>query len=370
MKKSLSSSTNYLPISEAAKYLGVSLDTLRRWDKSGIIKSQRLDGKNRYFSITDLKKSKSNRPLSISEVSKKLNISTTTLRRLEARGLITPTRNKAGERLFDSKTVELFLKSDYFKRKKYTFKKVKTSKKDQLLLKNQVKNDTPKQAPEPKPASKFEPKPFLGNFIAISSAVFVLLVTVGLGNIFLFKTQNYEMIPLPVVLGEKINIPPSDPAPQIIEPEETSSVSTDQIQIEEPQTPLEKYIAESLNMINKKKQHIASSQSDLIRLVEIAVASDSAKIAIRQNPDAQSPVIGSAAGGEIFEFLAFDSGWVQFKLHESTSSGFIQEKYGLVKEFNFSSPESGWSNINESTQSASLDTVLATKEAQNDQSAN
>jgi replicative DNA helicase len=95
MSNSPSSQINYLSISEAAKFLGVSQDTLRRWDKTGLIKSKRLDGKNRYFSSEDLKRNKTNRPLSISEVSKKLNISPTTLRRLESRGVITPSRNKA-----------------------------------------------------------------------------------------------------------------------------------------------------------------------------------------------------------------------------------------------------------------------------------
>jgi DNA (cytosine-5)-methyltransferase 1 len=43
-----------MPIGRAAEILGVSIDTLRRWDKQGIIRSVRPDGKNRYFSLSEL----------------------------------------------------------------------------------------------------------------------------------------------------------------------------------------------------------------------------------------------------------------------------------------------------------------------------
>jgi excisionase family DNA binding protein len=47
-----------LSIGAAAKYLSVSIDTLRRWDKEGKIHSTRIDGKNRFFSFKELKKVK------------------------------------------------------------------------------------------------------------------------------------------------------------------------------------------------------------------------------------------------------------------------------------------------------------------------
>lgn len=364
MKNTLPSQIDYLPISEAAKFLGVSQDTLRRWDKTGVIASKRLDGKNRYFALSDLKKNLSNRPLSISEVSKKLNISPTTIRRLEARGVIKPLRNKAGVRAFDSLTIESFMKSEYFQRKKYTLKKLKTPSK---------KAQPAKQAPTPRqsPATKEEvtsqaldhaPKSALGHFIAISSATFVLLVVVGLGNVFLFKTQNYEMLPLPMVLGEKYTAPISDPASQAIEPEETGSVSSQEVIQEAPQTPLEKYIADSLSMINEQKQKRAS-QSDLLRLIEIA-ATESAKIDIHDQPNAYSSVVGSARGSEVFEFLSFNSGWIELRLHESTRSGFIPENFAHVKEFEFLTPEYGWANLYESSSSAS---EIAPKEGSPDE---
>lgn len=369
MNDNLSSPTNYLPISEAAKFLGVSLDTLRRWDKSGVIQSKRLDGKNRYFSIDDLKNNLSNRPLSISEVSKKFNISSTTLRRLEARGIITPSRNKAGERIFDSTTIESFTKSQYFQRKKQSLNKVKTvSKKHQIRKqKPQVKKPTLKKELDSNLELGDTPDSTLRHFLAISTAAFILLIVVGLGNVFLYKTQNYEMLPLPMVLGEKITAHPENPVPQITEPHETSVVSTQAIATEEPASPLEKYIADSLKMINENKQK-RYSQSDLLRTVE--VATDSANIHLQ--PNSLSPITGIALNNEVFEFLSFDSGWIQIRLHQSTQSGYLQEEYARVKEFQFSAPESGgWSNINEGSNSNLMSSPIeATEEGVYDQITN
>ncbi|MBU1000615.1 MerR family DNA-binding transcriptional regulator, partial [Patescibacteria group bacterium] len=58
MKTSLSSkkSTNYLKIGKAAKILGVSVDTLRRWEKAGKITAIRTPGGTRLYSLTALKK--------------------------------------------------------------------------------------------------------------------------------------------------------------------------------------------------------------------------------------------------------------------------------------------------------------------------
>src|SRR5258706_9677159 len=77
-----------VPISEAAEILGVSIDTIRRWDKEGTLHSERPNGKDRYFSVEDLEKVKLGKPLSISEVAEKLHVSQSTLRRIEKKGLI------------------------------------------------------------------------------------------------------------------------------------------------------------------------------------------------------------------------------------------------------------------------------------------
>ncbi len=69
-------------ISQAADILGVSIDTVRRWDKAGILDSSRPDGKNRHFSVEELERVKLEQPLSISEAAQMLKVSASTLRRL------------------------------------------------------------------------------------------------------------------------------------------------------------------------------------------------------------------------------------------------------------------------------------------------
>src|SRR3989344_1392119 len=101
MPDSLPNNNNeFITISEASRVLGVSIDTLRRWDKSGIIHPVRLDGKNRYFSVKELQELQQNKSFSISEAAEKLGISISSLRRLEKKGLIIPERNSRGERAY------------------------------------------------------------------------------------------------------------------------------------------------------------------------------------------------------------------------------------------------------------------------------
>jgi len=118
MRTNLSKNSKLVSISEAAKILGISIDTIRRWDAKSILHSQRPDGKNRFFSVDELESVKFDQPLPISEVSKQLSISASTLRRLENKGLIQPERNKAGERVYTKKSIQNFLNSEYFLRQK------------------------------------------------------------------------------------------------------------------------------------------------------------------------------------------------------------------------------------------------------------
>ena len=111
-------SKKIVPIGEAAKILGVSIDTVRRWDKDGTLHSQRREGKTRYFSVEELEKVNLSKPMSISEAAHKLNLSASTLIRLEKKGLIKPRRNKKGERMYDHEALEQFVKSEYFLKQK------------------------------------------------------------------------------------------------------------------------------------------------------------------------------------------------------------------------------------------------------------
>ncbi len=99
----------YVTIGDASSILGVSIDTLRRWEKSGKVHSKRLDGKNRFFPVDELEAYKSKLPLSTTEVAKLLKVSPSTVRRLENQGLIVPDRNHHGKRLYERKAIDEYL---------------------------------------------------------------------------------------------------------------------------------------------------------------------------------------------------------------------------------------------------------------------
>lgn len=111
-------SKKLISIGEASKFLGVSIDSIRRWDKQGILHSSRPNGKDRFFSINELEKVKFSAPLPISEAASRLGISETTLRRLEEKRLIFPERNNQGERLYSRECLKNFLDSNYYLRQK------------------------------------------------------------------------------------------------------------------------------------------------------------------------------------------------------------------------------------------------------------
>ncbi|MEX1997649.1 MAG: MerR family DNA-binding transcriptional regulator, partial [Candidatus Andersenbacteria bacterium] len=118
MPKDLPSDDSLVPISEAAEILGVSIATVRRWDKKGILHAQRPNGRYRYFSRQELERLKLDQPLTISEASQRIGISVSTLRRLEKRGIIKPERNAQGERLYTHTCLEDYLNSEHFLRQK------------------------------------------------------------------------------------------------------------------------------------------------------------------------------------------------------------------------------------------------------------
>ena len=70
MSNNLSKKDKYITVSDAAHLLGISIDTIRRWDKSGKLHAIRLDGKNRYFDIEEIKQLKQVKPLEISQAAK------------------------------------------------------------------------------------------------------------------------------------------------------------------------------------------------------------------------------------------------------------------------------------------------------------
>lgn len=48
----------YLPIGEAARILGVAIETVRRWDREGLIESSRTPGRQRRFALSEIERVK------------------------------------------------------------------------------------------------------------------------------------------------------------------------------------------------------------------------------------------------------------------------------------------------------------------------
>ena len=272
----------FVPISEAAKILGVSIDTVRRWNKSGIIQSVRPDGKNRFFSQDELEKYKFDQPLPISEAAKKLGISAITLRRLESKGLIKPIRNNAGERVYTKDSLNEFLNYHYSRRQK----------------------GIKKEESEYKPPEKFEePKKLRLSksvFLAITVELFFLLVNISIGNIKLHAANISLSIP-PAILGE-----------------------TEEL-INNPERAKEATPGAKLEATSGAKLEITPT-----KIVKVKIEDESEIVNIRQEPTINSKIIDKAKNGDVFELVSIDSEWYKVKL--ASESGFIFAKYAVLEE--------------------------------------
>ena len=389
MSDSLPKKKNLISISEAAKYLGVSIDTIRRWDSSGVLHSERPDGKNRYFSMNELEKHKSQKPLSISEVAKKLNVSATTLRRLESRGLIKPSRNNAGERVFDTNQIDDFKNSDYFLRKKYTKLTLSESSKPELIDQESKKQESSKPEPSKNNVDLHgnniefsqetsaqnqnqnqnkEAVSYVPNFIAISVAVFVLLFMVGAGNVTLFETQKFQLIPTHAIL-EKITFSLFYPPSNLQSPK--TGIITPTHQVKAPEAiPLVDFTknGDMEEATPSGKRQLAET----IKVVEIKISDGSTEVNVMKEPDNTSTKLNTAREGDFFEFISLEPGWIKVRPLEisdpeflnqenSESVGFIPKKYAEVKVFEFASIESGWNEVKTGSESSKLKTEDQTK---------
>jgi excisionase family DNA binding protein len=103
---------HHVSISDAASMLGISIDTVRRWEKVGKLHAERLDGKNRYFVLSELETIRTALPLSVTQVAKLLKVSPSTVRRLDNEGKLPADRSEKGRRLFSREIVNSYLGDD------------------------------------------------------------------------------------------------------------------------------------------------------------------------------------------------------------------------------------------------------------------
>lgn len=284
MGNSLPKQKKLIPISGAAKVLGVSIDTIRRWDKSGVLHSERPNGKNRYFSLYELEKHKLCQPLSISEAAINLSISATTLRRLETKGLIKPKRNNAGERVYDKKLLKSFLNSDYFLRKKQI---------------KEVKND-----PIKKIQVNLKPLQRIPELLAATVAFFLLLA-IGITNIsapvvksplaFAFSAKSQA----PAVLSQTARTIPQ----ATIEAQPTASpVATNEASPDD------------------------TTETKPMKIVTVMLEDKSSIANIRKEASTSSRIIGQAKNGSSYELISKTTDWYEVQLADG-SIGFIPAKY-------------------------------------------
>ena len=303
MTDSLPNQKKLVLISEAAKILGVSIDTVRRWDKSGVLHSERPDGKNRYFSLDELEKHKTSQPLSISQAAKNLGISPVTLRRLEDKGLIKPERNTAGERVYDKESIKNFQDSAYFLRKKQIKETIVEPSREEP---ENIPSESVESFEKISFNSNLKPNHSKMNELAVSVAVFVLLLTFGIGNIKLTEAKNLQLAAIPAptpisaVLSETTEV---STAPETVSTAPVETVSTPSAEIVEP----------------KKILTIKIDGSD--------------SVIIRQKPTTDAKIISLAKDGDTFEFISLNSDWYEVKLADG-SIGFISAGYIEMEETN------------------------------------
>ena len=101
----------YLSIGEAAKRLGVSIDTVRRWEKSGKLRAYRLDGKNRSFIVRDIDSLRLGPSISIKKAANYLQVSTSTVRRRAIHGQLPATIQENRFRKFSFEDLEKYKSS-------------------------------------------------------------------------------------------------------------------------------------------------------------------------------------------------------------------------------------------------------------------
>lgn len=98
-------SKQFLTIGEAANKLGVSIDTLRRWQKAGKISAARSGGGIRLFPVEEIERllpevSKQASYFSVTQAATFLGVSAATLRRWDRQGKLKPVRTLSNERVY------------------------------------------------------------------------------------------------------------------------------------------------------------------------------------------------------------------------------------------------------------------------------
>ena len=148
-----------------------------------------------------------------------------------------------------------------------------------------------------------KPRSSMPDFMAISTALFLLLVTLGIGNIKLSEAKNYQPLLPPAVLGETKEViseatPEAVPAARLPDGQ--------------------------------------GRQAKLKVTLSVKIDDGSTYVNIRQKPTVNSEKISTAKDGNTFEFVSKVPGWYEVRLTDGSTgftseTGFISAKY-IVEE--------------------------------------
>jgi len=139
-----------------------------------------------------------------------------------------------------------------------------------------------------------EPRSRKPEFLILSTAIFVLLVSLGVRNINVVAKNRLQPSSIPAVLSETEEVTPE------LTPELTFEI-------------------------------IPEVEPEVIQTIEIM--SGVSNVNIRQQPTTDSKTIGKATGGDILKFISLDGAWYQVKLANG-KLGFISTQFILIEEPN------------------------------------
>ena len=145
-------------------------------------------------------------------------------------------------------------------------------------------------------------------FLAISTAVFLILVGFGIKNIKASENNSPEIVSIPLMLSKISETDKTTPTPIPL-------VLSEQSETDEVKPTLTPETDET-----KPKT-----------MLTIKINDGSESVNIRQKPTINSEKVGQAKEGDAFEFISVNSNWYEIKLADG-STGFVSARYVEVIE--------------------------------------
>jgi putative transposase len=186
---------------------------------------------------------------------------------------------------------------------KFSLNQENTNPLRNIILENQVahlERRLPTSKPEVTTTQELKTRSDIPNFLAMSTAVFLLLVIVGVGNIKLTEAKKTTFLAFTTI--------PRQSTTTIL------GTQTEQKPTDLPIIPIEATPSAEPSEDESKKTLI-------IKIDDPAIL-----VNIRQEPTTDSAKVDKAYNGEVFEFISENSGWYEVKIANELT-GFISADY-------------------------------------------